>query len=320
MWGVNITSGLELELVLSQNREREALMSHVSTHFIIRNEAVCRHGDWILSTDWLLWTWDTVSENQRMILSVISHSAWSCWTENTTEAECKHWALVVLTRAPLSSVAGGWTAENTEVRGQRSGPLWPHTTHSNLRTCREFRRDVCRGASAQDELHEVMLVFPFRLLSLKQRRLQEVPSHSVVLLQPHLLPVCVDPEDVFDCTDVIWLWCFSSWIKWIWLEVHVKSFQRQASMLHHEAPPPARRSVLGCFLSASGWRGEEGRTETPSLCPLGAPERLQEVLKYLRRDAARLWWSRCSCWWRSCCCIQISDQVLSSWVVKGALV
>lgn len=143
MWGVTITSDLELELVLSQNREREALMSHVSTHFIIRNEAVCRHGDWILSTDWLLWTWVTVSENQRMILSVISHSAWSCWTENTTEAECKHWPLVVLTRAPLSSVTGGWTAENTEVRGQRSGPLWPHTTHSNLRTCREFRLSRC---------------------------------------------------------------------------------------------------------------------------------------------------------------------------------
>lgn len=182
MWGVNITSGLELELVLSQNREREALMSHVSTHFIIRNEAVCRHGDWILSTDWLLWTWVTVSENQRMILSVISHSAWSCWTENTTEAECKHWPLVVLTRAPLSSVTGGWTDENTEVGGQRSEVGATVTSHNTFLTWGLVESSDCRGASAQDELHEVMLVFPFRLLSLKQRRLQEVPSHSVVLL------------------------------------------------------------------------------------------------------------------------------------------
>ena len=75
-------SDLELDLVLSQNREREALMSHVSNHFlfIVRNEAVCRHGDSILSTDWL----GREIQNQRMIFICFSHWAWSCWTENTT--------------------------------------------------------------------------------------------------------------------------------------------------------------------------------------------------------------------------------------------
>lgn len=77
-----------------------------------------------------------------------------------------------------------------EVRGQRSEVGATVTSHNTFLTWGLVESSDCRGASAQDELHEVMLVFPFRLLSLKQRRLQEVPSHSVVLLQPHLLPVC----------------------------------------------------------------------------------------------------------------------------------
>lgn len=187
----------------------------------------------------------------------------------------------------------------------------------------EFRCDVCRGASAHDELHEVILVFPFRLLSLKQRRQQEVPSHSVVLLQRHLLPVCVDPEDVFHCSAVMWLWFFSSWIKWIWLEVGVSGGGRFSVRPPCYITRPLLLHGGVCWDVTSPPRAEGGRrggTETPSLCPLGAPERLQEVLKYLRSDAARLWWSRCSCWWRSCCCIQISHQVFCSWVVKGAFV
>ena len=53
----------------------------------------------------------------------------------------------------------------------------------------------------RNELQEEILVFPFRLLSLKQSRLQEVPSHSVVLFQRHLLPVCPSPESFLHLVD-----------------------------------------------------------------------------------------------------------------------
>lgn len=72
--------------------EREALMSHVFNHSLIRNEAVCRHGDSILSIDWLLWTWDTESDNDFYLWSLRKHHrGWSTeWNSNQlfTVNEC----------------------------------------------------------------------------------------------------------------------------------------------------------------------------------------------------------------------------------------
>lgn len=158
----------------SESEQRTWSFDESRVHSLYNQKWGCLSSRWLDPEHWLT-SLDMSYSIRESENDFISHSAWSCWTENTTEAECKHWPLVVLTRAPLSSVTGGWTDERSEVRVQRSEPLWPHTTHFNLRTCREFRRDVCRGASAQDELHEVILVFPFRLLSLKQRVCRKFP-------------------------------------------------------------------------------------------------------------------------------------------------